>query len=170
MSASAPAILEKNERSTRKPRVGFLGVGWIGAHRLGAIAKSQTIEIAAIADPVAALVEEASAHAPEARRLSDLDQLLEQELDAVVIATPSALHAAQAIAALERGVAVFCQKPLGRDTAEVRAVIDAAREADRLLGVDLSYRFTKAMQRIRPLVRSGALGKIYAVDLVFHNG
>jgi predicted dehydrogenase len=49
-------------------------------------------------------------------------------------------------------------------------VIDAAREADRLLGVDLSYRFTKAMQRIRPLVRSGALGKIYAVDLVFHNG
>ncbi|MCX9146072.1 Gfo/Idh/MocA family oxidoreductase [Erythrobacter sp. WG] len=57
-------------------------------------------------------------------------------------ATPSALHAEQAIAALERGLAVFCQKPLGRSSAEVRAVIAAAEAAHRLLAVDFSYRHT----------------------------
>jgi predicted dehydrogenase len=64
---------------------------------------------------------------------------------------------------------VFCQKPLGRTAAEVGAVVDAARSADRLLAVDLSYRFTQGMKRIRELLASGELGRIYAVDLVFHN-
>ena len=48
-------------------------------------------------------------------------------------------------------------------------MVNAAREADRLLAVDLSYRFTEGMQRIREVVQSGGLGRIYAVDLVFHN-
>jgi predicted dehydrogenase len=64
---------------------------------------------------------------------------------------------------------VFCQKPLARTAAEARRVVEAARQADRLLGVDLSYRHVRGMQRIREHVRTGALGRIYAVDLVFHN-
>jgi predicted dehydrogenase len=79
------------------------------------------------------------------------------------------MHAEQSIRALERGAAVFCQKPLGRTAAEAQAVVDAARAADRLLDVDLSYRFTEGMRRIREVARSGELGRIYAVDLVFHN-
>jgi predicted dehydrogenase len=79
------------------------------------------------------------------------------------------LHAEQAVAALERGVAVFCQKPLARTADETRRVVDAARVADRLLGVDLSYRHTAAMRAIREIVRRNELGEIYAVDLVFHN-
>jgi predicted dehydrogenase len=169
MTAPALAVVEENRRATAKPRVGFLGVGWIGANRLAALAQSGLIEISAVADPLPELVEKAAAHAPAAIHLCDLDELLELDLDAVVIATPSAQHAAQSIAAHEHGLAVFCQKPLGRNRAEVGAVIDAARSADLLLGVDLSYRFTQAMQRIRPLVRSGVLGEIFAVDLVFHN-
>jgi predicted dehydrogenase len=87
----------------------------------------------------------------------------------VVIATPSALHADQAAAALERGAAVFCQKPLGRTAAETAWVVDAAKRADRLLGVDLSYRFLEGARRVRELIQSGELGSIYAADLVFHN-
>src|SRR5204862_1700148 len=67
------------------------------------------------------------------------------------------------------GIAVFCQKPLGRSAAEAQAVVDAARRADRLLSVDFSYRFTAGMQAIAELVRSGALGRVFAADLVFHN-
>jgi predicted dehydrogenase len=51
----------------------------------------------------------------------------------------------------------------------VRAIVDAARAADRLLAVDLSYRFTEGMRRIREVVRSGELGRVFAVDLTFHN-
>jgi predicted dehydrogenase len=71
--------------------------------------------------------------------------------------------------ALERGVAVFCQKPLGRTAAETRAAVAAARTADRLLAVDLSYRFTEGMRRIRDLVSTGELGRVFAADLAFHN-
>jgi len=86
-----------------------------------------------------------------------------------VIATPSALHAEQCVRALEAGAAVFCQKPLGRTAAEVTAVLAAARRADRLLGVDLSYRHTAAVRAIADRVRSGELGEVFAADLTFHN-
>lgn len=170
MTDSATVSLpQKGTRLNRKPRLGFLGVGWIGYKRLEAIAASGLAEIAVIADPELGAVEKAAELAPHAMRGHALDDLLSTDLDGIVIATPSAQHATESIAALQRGLAVFCQKPLGRDAAEVRSTIEAARANDRLLGVDLSYRYTEAMQKIRPLVRSGALGHIFAVDLIFHN-
>jgi predicted dehydrogenase len=152
-----------------RPRLGFLGVGWIGRQRMAAVLATGAVEAVAIADPSPAMAEEAARLAPDARLVATLDDLLNAGVDGVVIATPSALHAKQAMRALERGAAVFCQKPLGRTATEVRAVVDAARVADRLLGVDLSYRFIEGMQRIRELVRGGELGPVFAADLVFHN-
>ncbi len=152
-----------------RPRVGFLGVGWIGRHRMAAMVATGAVEAVAIADPSPAMVEAARGLAPDAAVVGSLDALLARGLDGIVIATPSALHAAQSIRALEAGVAVFCQKPLGRDAAEARAVVDAARRGDRLLAVDFSYRFTAGMRRIRQLVEAGELGHVYAVDLTFHN-
>jgi predicted dehydrogenase len=154
--------------STRR-RLGFLGVGWIGRHRMEAILATGAAEAAVIAEPSPEMVAEARKLAPEAEVVEGLDALLDAGVDGVVIATPSALHAEQSIACLERGAAVFCQKPLGRTAAEAGAVVDAARAADRLLGVDFSYRFTDGMQRIRGLLAQGQLGRVYAADLVFHN-
>ncbi len=79
------------------------------------------------------------------------------------------MHAEQAVSALESGVAVFCQKPLGRTAAEAQTVIAAARRHDLLLGVDLSYRFLNPVKKVRKLCREGELGNIYALDLQFHN-
>jgi len=153
-----------------KPRLGFLGVGWIGRNRLEAIAAAGAAEVACIADTVPENTAEALKAAPAAVEVDSLEGLLaEPALAAVVIATPSALHAAQSIQALEAGKAVFCQKPLGRNAAEVRAVVEAARATNKLLGVDLSYRHTAAMQRVYEVVQSGELGWVYAVELVFHN-
>jgi predicted dehydrogenase len=152
-----------------RPRLGFLGVGWIGRHRMEAINGAGAAEVAAVADPARECLDAALASIPGAEAAADLDELLDGDLDGIVIATPSALHASQAIAALERGIAVFCQKPLARTAAETRAVIDAARAAERLLGVDLSYRHTRAMQAVHDVVTSGEIGQVHAVDLVFHN-
>ena len=152
-----------------RPRIGFLGVGWIGRHRMEAMIATDAIEAAAIADPSDEMAAEAQCLAPGATRVGSLEEMLDLGLDGVVIATPSALHAEQSIQVLERGVAVFCQKPLGRTAGEAKAVVDAARAADRLLAVDLSYRLTEGMRAIAELVRSGELGSLYAVDLVFHN-
>lgn len=157
------------ETAQRRPRIGFLGAGWIGAHRMEAILAAGQVEAAGIADPAPERLDAAMALAPSAAPADGLDGLLALDLDGIVIATPSALHAEQAVKALQRGVAVFCQKPLGRTAAEAAAVVDAARTADRLLGVDLSYRHTEAMRRIRELIQAGALGDVFACDLVFHN-
>ncbi len=155
--------------AVRRPRLGFLGVGWIGLHRMKAVAETDCSDIVAIADPAPAARERALGLAPGAVCVDTLDDLLAFGLDGVLIATPTAMHAEQSMRAFERGVAVFCQKPLGRSAAEVQRVVETARMSDRLLAVDLSYRFTQGMKRVRDLVRRGGLGDIFAVDLVFHN-
>ncbi len=134
-----------------------------------AILDAGLAEVVAIADPSPGMLAEAARLAPGAARVPTLDAMLDAGVEGVVIATPSALHAGQSIRALERGAAVFCQKPLGRTAAEARAVVAAARAADRLFAVDLSYRCTEAMRRIRDLVLTGGLGRVFAADLVFHN-
>ena len=153
-----------------KPRVGFAGVGLIGRDRLESVASLGQIAVAAVADPVAAHREAALAIAPDATATESFEALLALDLDAVVIATPSGQHAQQAITALNAGLSVFCQKPLGRDVHEVEAVIGAARHANRLVSTDLPYRHTAAFEAVRALVTEGALGRIYAARLVFHTG
>jgi predicted dehydrogenase len=152
-----------------RPRLGFLGVGWIGRHRMEALEQAGVAEVAGVADPDAGVRAEALALAPAATAAEDIDGLLELDLDGIVIATPSALHAEQAIAALERGMAVFCQKPLARDGRETAAVLEAAQRADRLLGVDLSYRNVQALRTAHDVIGTGELGALHTMDLVFHN-
>jgi predicted dehydrogenase len=151
------------------PRLAFLGVGWIGRSRMEAVLTSGLGEASALCDPSPDMVAAARDLAPEAAAVDSLSALLESRPDGILIATPSALHAEQAIKALQAGVAVFCQKPLGRNAREVAAVIEAARRADRLLGVDMSYRCTQAMRTVRDAIGKGAIGTVFAADLVFHN-
>lgn len=170
---TAPAIGDSAPAPRDVLRLGFLGTGWIGRNRLQGLLEATPpglrVEVAALCDPSTEALEQAAALAPTALLTESLDVMLAQGLDGVVIATPSAQHAPQSIRALGAGAAVFCQKPLGRNATEVRSVVDAARRANRLLGCDFSYRFTAGMRAIKELVERGALGRIHAADLVFHN-
>jgi predicted dehydrogenase len=168
-TAPASRTAPETQSNLLRPKLGFLGVGWIGLNRLEAIAKSGAGEITAIADPSPDMIGRAQGIAPGATVKHSLAELLELELDGLVIATPSALHAEQALTALSRGIPVFCQKPLGRNALETESVIAAARGANRLLAVDLSYRFLTGVQRMRELIQGGELGNIYAVEMAFHN-
>jgi predicted dehydrogenase len=155
------------------PRLGFVGAGWIGRHRMAAVCSSGAATAAAVAEPDPGLLAAALESAPRARPCRGLEEMLELApelvLDGVVIATPNALHAGQSLQALAAGLPVFCQKPLGRSAGEAREVVAAARRADLRLGVDLSYRFVEGARRIRELVAAGELGTVYAARLVFHN-
>ncbi len=156
-------------RPRRVPRLGFLGLGWIGQARMQSLLAEQACEVAVVADPSPDVRQKARELAPECALAESLDELLRHDLDGAVIATPSALHAAQALRLLEHGIAVFCQKPLARTAAETAAMVDAARRADRLLACDFSYRHAEAMRRVRHAVVEGEIGRVYAADLVFHN-
>jgi predicted dehydrogenase len=150
-------------------RLGFLGVGWIGLHRMKSLLDSGLAEATAISDPSEQALENSLKVAPRAALCKDLDSLLREGVDGIVIATPSACHAEQATKALEAGSAVFCQKPLGRNAGETRGVVYTAQRVDRLLSVDFSYRFLSGVRSIRESVRQGEFGEVYGVDLTFHN-
>lgn len=152
-----------------RPRLGFVGLGWIGRQRLQVIAESGLADITAIADCDPAALDAAAPFAPGARRCRGLDEVLEAEVDGVVLATPSGGHADEALRALDAGAAVFCQKPLARTGAEAERVVRRARQVDRLLSVDLSYRHLAATAWLSGLVGGGSLGRVYAVDVTFHN-
>jgi predicted dehydrogenase len=157
-------------RTNTRPRIGFLGVGWIGLHRMRAVVESELAEIVAVADSSDELCRAALEVAPGARAVSSIEELLALDLAGVCIATPSALHAQHALACLSRGAAVFCQKPLARTLEETERVVGAARARDRLLAVDFSYRHTAALAAIKAVLDSGELGPIFAARFVFHNG
>jgi predicted dehydrogenase len=153
-----------------QPTLAFAGVGWIGRNRLQAAADSGLANIIYLSDPSEQCLQEAVKIVPGCKTSSSFqDALNDPAIDGVVIATPSALHMQQAVEAFEHNKAVFCQKPLGRNAAEVQAVVKAAAKANKLLGADFSYRDTKAFKTILPILHSGELGEIFAVDLTFHN-
>ncbi|HEX2224503.1 MAG TPA: Gfo/Idh/MocA family oxidoreductase [Thermoanaerobaculia bacterium] len=157
-----------------RPRLGFVGLGWIGRMRLEAVAGPEgPAEAVALCDPSSPCLEDAAKTHPGLPCFDDfqamLDRAGELRLDGVVIATPNSLHAPQTLAALDRGLAVFCQKPLALSAAEARGMVAAARRADRLLGVDYSYRFTDGAQALRGLAQKGELGRIFSLETVFHN-
>lgn len=150
--------------------LGFVGVGWIGRNRMEILLKEGNINNLMIAEPYEQNAQEALQIAKWAVLAGSPEEIYNNAaIDGVVIATPSALHAAQSLEALQSGKAVFCQKPLGRTAKEVEQVIKASKEADKLLSVDLSYRYTKAFQAVYDIITEGQIGKIYAVELVFHN-
>lgn len=150
--------------------LGFIGVGWIGKSRMEAILGTDNAQAIWICEPS----NENLQAAMECGRVANSVQQPEEGysypgLDGVVIATPNAFHFSQCKQALKESKAVFCQKPLCKTAKEVAAIVDLAKINNKLLAVDLSYRFTNAFQAVAERISSGELGDIYAIDLVFHN-
>ncbi len=163
-------MITEDLQETKTLSLGFIGVGWIGRNRMQVLLESGQAKATLIYEPDEKNADEALASAPTARMVVDQNDVFsDPNLDGVVIATPSALHASQSLAALSQGKSVFCQKPLGRTADEVREIVAASQKANKLLAVDLSYRYTSAFLAVYDIVTGGGIGKVYAVDLIFHN-
>jgi 1,5-anhydro-D-fructose reductase (1,5-anhydro-D-mannitol-forming) len=97
---------------------------------------------------------------PGTRAWTALDDALHDDaVNAVYIATPVALHAPSAIAALRAGKHVLCEKPMAMNYAEAQGMAAAAAEAGRLLGVAYYRRLYPKLLRLRELLRDGAIGQ-----------
>jgi len=95
------------------------------------------------------------------------------DIDAVTVAAPDALHGPVSIAALEAGKHVFCEKPLAMTAAEARSMADAAERAERsgrVAMVGFTFRYSRALQALRQLLREGALGTPFYVSMHVHWG
>jgi predicted dehydrogenase len=96
------------------------------------------------------------------RVLESVDDLLrDEEVDAVVVCTPNYLHSPMAIAALEAGKDVLCERPLARNAAEAEKMVQAAKKAGRTLMCALSHRFRADTQILKKFVDGRELGRVF---------
>ena len=98
--------------------------------------------------------------AAEAARDSD-------RLDAIAVVTPNHLHADPAIAALDAGFHVLCDKPLAATLEEARAVADAVARSGRLFALTHTYSGYPMVRQARAMVQSGALGRLRVVQVQY---
>ena len=148
----------------RPVRLGLIGCGGIVrlSHAPGYRAIPELVRVAALADPVSgnlAQVGELLA-VPAERRYADYREMLERaELDAVTIATPHHMHAAQAIDAAAAGVAVISEKPMATSVEQAEEVLAAVRRHGVPYAVVHNFLFTPGMERARALLAGGAVGE-----------
>ena len=140
-------------------RFGLIGYGAWGRHHAQAIAQAPSAELAAIA----ASSDEAAARAdwPGAAVTHDWRALLRDDsIEAVAIATPNAMHAEMALAALQAGRHVLLEKPMALTLAECDRLIEAAQSAGRVLTVGHELRLSTQWGRLRSLIEEGAIGTL----------
>jgi predicted dehydrogenase len=81
------------------------------------------------------------------------------EVDAVLVTTPNAMHLDDVLLALKCGKPVLCEKPMGMDADECRQMVEAARDAELLLGVAQVFRFENSTARLRERIAAGQIGR-----------
>ena len=140
-------------------RLGVIGCGGISEAQLGQVWARGLFEPIACADPI----EERQALFREkfgfAKTVADYRDLLAmQDVEAVMVCTPTYLHAPVTIAAADAGKQIFCQKPMAMNTADCRRMIDACERAGVGLQIGFVRRFKEMWSVFREFLDSGRLG------------
>ena len=144
-------------------KVGLIGVGAAAqVNHIPALMKIEGLELVALCDRDPEKAQRVAQKFGIPRAVGRTEDLLDDEtLDAVDICTPNYLHAPMAVAALEAGKHVLCERPLARSSEEAAAMVKAAKKADRHLMCAVQHRFRPDAQLLRKFVDKGDLGDIF---------
>lgn len=144
-------------------RIGMVGLGKMGLSHVSIVRAHPEVQFVAACDTTTYLTDVLEKYTG-LKCYADLDQMLAQEqLDAVVIATPSKLHAGMVQKALDRGLHVFCEKPFVLDVGDGERLAQLAASKGLVTQVGYHFRFVAAFQEASRIVRSGALGTVHHV-------
>lgn len=132
------------------------------------LARSGQVRVVALVDPCQRNLDRMRQFFPEARDCDSIGGIGGSMPDLAIIASPPAYHAAQAIAFLEAGASVLCEKPLSRSAAEAEAMIAAAAASRRQLAVGHFRRFYPAIQQIDSMIATSLVGR--PLSFRFHEG
>jgi len=142
-------------------KIGIIGVGQIGKRHIKAY-RDLPVEIIAAADTNEDALAEVKQEYGVERTLSDFQELLAiEEIEAVDICLHNNLHAPVAIASLEAGKHVYCEKPIAGSYADGRAMVSAARKTGKMLAIQLFSLFTVQTKAAQRLIEAGRLGDLY---------
>ncbi len=144
-------------------RLGMAGLGKMGLSHLSIASAHPLIDVVAGCDNTAYLRSVLSKYTG-LRCYGDYDDMLAKEnLDAVLIATPSRFHAPMASKAIDRSLHVFCEKPFVLEVAEGERLVSAASSQELTTQVGYHYRFVGSFREAARIVKSGALGDVHHV-------
>ncbi len=160
--------------SQRRIRLGLIGCGWYGMMDVKAAFKAGGVEVVALCDAdskhladSAAEVEKLQGSKPAVfkhyRELLDV-----KGLEAVIIASPPQWHALMFIAALEKGLDVYCEKPLAYDIREGQAMVAAAEKSGRIVQIGFQRRQSAAIQQAAKYIQDGNIGKVIEAQAQIH--
>lgn len=147
----------------RKIRIAMAGLGKMGLSHLAIVRAHPQVDLVAGCDATAYLTDVLEKHTG-LKCYGDFDKMLANEqLDALLVATPSKLHADMVGKALAKGLHVFCEKPFVLNVADGERLVALARDKQLVTQVGYHYRFVGVFQEAARIVRSGALGDIHHV-------
>jgi len=144
--------------------VGLIGFGYWGPNLARNFNAHSECNLFAIADADGDQRDRAKRAYPGVHVADAPSVIADERVDAIAIATPVSTHFDLARTALEAGKHVWLEKPMTATAAEARALVDLAREKDRLLMVDHTFLFTGAVQTMKQQIDSGALGRLFYYD------
>jgi len=147
----------------------LVGFGWWGQHIARRLVDHPDMSIACVVEPAEALHPDITALGlvPETDYATAMARA---GLDAVILTSPNNLHDAQVAAAVDRGLHVFCEKPLSLTAAGAHASVNACAQAGLILGIGHERRWEPAVQALRTMLDAGDLGTIMHAELAFsHN-
>ena len=174
LALSAAIYVPTTFAAEKTRRVGLIGAGWYGKSDLWRLVQVAPVEIVSICDPdkhmLAGAVEIASQRQKSRQRprtYGDYREMLkEKDLDIVLVGSPDHWHALHAIAAMEAGADVYCQKPITRDVREGEAMLDAARKHKRVVQIGTQRKSTPHLIDVKKqVVEAGLLGKVGHVEM-----
>ncbi|MBR6708413.1 MAG: Gfo/Idh/MocA family oxidoreductase, partial [Clostridia bacterium] len=161
---------ETETNTNRKLRIGIIGTGGIARAHVNAYATQPDVEIVAGADIIpgkAAAFFKAHGLENVKTDYASHKEMLDDEslqLDAVSICTYNCQHAEPTIYALKKGINVLLEKPFTVTLEEAAEVMRAERESGKILSIGFQPRFDANMKKIKEIVDSGVLGKIYYIQ------
>lgn len=149
-------------------KYGVIGAGAIAQRRhLPEIHANPNSEIVAIVDIAKGRAQEIAERYGAASYTDHKAMIKEADLDAVVVATPNALHAPQTIDALKAGYHVLVEKPMATTKQEAKAMIAAARKAKKYLMIGMNQRLMPPHVKAKEVLGQGKLGRVLAFETNF---
>jgi len=158
--------------STKPLTVGIVGAGGIARnHHVPSYLRCENVDVVAACDiSKAALDQMRSQHGIPNLYTDYRDLLARDDLDLISVCTSNNMHYPIVMDAIDRGLDIFCEKPLALDLDQAKEMCQAAQEHGTKTGVNFSHRRTPASQLAKELLASGALGKIHYVSAVYAAG
>ena len=153
----------------RKMRVGIIGTGWIAEGHIRGYQQMEDVEVVALADLVPGKAEKFAErfNCENVKCYLSHKEMLDDEslkLDAVSVCTYNCTHAECTIYALQKGVSVMLEKPMCVTLEEAVNIRKAEKASGKIVSVGFQPRLNPNMKKIKEIVQSGELGRIYYIQ------